>query len=83
MSSWTPVKTAEVKVDIAMNGDGNIAIGTDTAAGTKAFTLKGFKVNGTPEQAETVLNNIVTKIAGGRINMSSATYQEAKRGVVE
>ena len=83
MSSWTPVKTAEVKVDIAMNGDGNIALGTDTAAGTKAFTLKGFKVNGSPEQAETVLNNIVTKIAGGRFNMSSATYQEGKRGVVD
>lgn len=83
MSTWTPVKTAEVKVDVSLNADGNIAVGTDTTAGTKAFTLKGFKVNGTPEQASTVLTHIVRNIAGGKFNANTMTYQEGKRGVVE
>lgn len=83
MATWSIPKVAEVKVDVALNEDGNLAIGADTKAGTKSFTLKGFKVNGSPEQASTVLQKIITNIAGGSFDSSTAVYREEPRGVIE
>ena len=63
--SWADVPVANVKFDVALNADGNIAKDGETAASQKSFTMKGFSVTGTPAQANTVLDKVIGDISGG------------------
>ena len=63
--SWANAPVANVKFDVNLNADGNIAQEGDTPASQKSFTMKGFSATGTPAQANTVLDKIIGDISGG------------------
>ena len=63
--SWANASVANVKFDVNLNEDGNIAKDGETIKGQKTFTMKGFTASGTPAQANTVLDKIIVDIGGG------------------
>ena len=63
--SWANAPVANVKFDVNLNADGNIAKDDETIAGQKSFTMKGFTATGTPAQANAVLDKVIVGISGG------------------
>lgn len=83
MPSFQPAVTAELRVDLRLDSNGFIVTDpTVTTAGTKSFTLKGFKANGTYDNAAALFKAILTDIVGAKFNIASTVYTE-RRGVVD
>ena len=78
--SWANAPVANVKFDVNINEDGNIAQEGETPAGQKSFTIKGFVATGTPAQANTVLDKIIGDIAGGTY-VSNSKVRTITQGV--
>ena len=78
--SWTNAPVASVKFDVNLNADGNIAKDGETVAGQKTFTMKGFTANGTPAQANAVLDKVIVGISGGTY-VSGSKVINITRGV--
>ena len=57
-------KTVGLVVNVDINAAGNIATGSDTAAGQKAVTISGFKTAGTGDDAETVFEKLLGDVVG-------------------
>lgn len=79
---WQDSPTMSVSVAINTNEDGFLATGSDTAAGTRTFSLSGIKADATYPQAQTVLNAFIGGIASGTYVATSAV-RTIKSGVVE
>ncbi len=79
---WATANTMSVAVDVNTKADGTLATGSETAAGTKTFTLAGISSSATFPQAKTVLDAFIGDIASATYVESSAV-QTIKRGVVE
>ena len=78
--SWANAPVANVKFDVNLNSDGNIAQEGETVAGQKSFTIKGFTATGTPAQANTVLDKVIVDIAGGSY-VSNSKVRTITQGV--
>ncbi len=78
--SWANAPVANVKFDVNLNSDGNIAQEGETVAGQKSFTIKGFTAAGTPAQANTVLDKVIVDIAGGSY-VSNSKVRTITQGV--
>ena len=64
---------SDLKVNVDLNAEGNIAQEGETAAGQKTFTIKGFTANGNATQAIDVFNRLIEGIVGGSYDTLSAT----------
>lgn len=78
--SWAAAPVANVKFDVNLNENGNIAKDGETIAGQKTFTMKGFTASGTPAQANTVLDKIIVDIGGGSY-VSNSKVRTITQGV--
>ena len=73
--------TSVLKVAVPVNQDGNIAQDGETAAGNKLFTLKGFKTDGSADDADKIFTEIFTNIAGTTYDTLSATQTITRKMV--
>lgn len=71
--NWADIKTMTVKMDVALNEQGNIATGDDAAAGKKTVSLNGVKADATFAQADKVYGSILTDILGTTYDKKTAT----------
>ena len=78
--SWAATPVANVKFNVNLNADGNIAKEGDTPAEQKTFTMKGFSATGTPAQANAVLDKVIGDIAGGTY-VSGSKFRTVTQGV--
>ena len=72
MAEFAPLLTSTLKMKLAVNEDGNIAQTGEAAKGQKAFTLNGFKAEGSLDEANVVFGKIFGNIAGGNYDSLSA-----------
>ena len=82
MAEFANAVTANVKMKIDMTAAGNIAQTGDTAAGSKAPTIKGIKAAATLAEAKTVFDAFYGTIAGATYDSLTAE-KSIKTGVVE
>lgn len=82
MAEFANAVTANVKMQIDMTADGNIAQTGDTVAGSKAPTIKGIKAAATLAEAKTVYDAFYGTIAGATYDSLTAE-KTIKTGVVE
>ena len=78
--SWAASPVANVKFNVILNAEGNIAKEGDTPADQKTFTMKGFTASGTPAQANAVLDKVIGDIAGG-VYVSGSKIRTLTQGV--
>lgn len=70
---------ANLKVNIDYDSDGTIAASSEVAAAAKAFNLKGFKADGTLEQANAVWSEILGNIGGASYDSLTAVKTRADK----
>lgn len=80
--AFATANTANVKMNVALDENGNIAQNGDTVAGNKMFTIQGVKATATLDEAKTVFDAFVGNIAGGTYD-SLSTIKTISVGVVE
>lgn len=76
-------KVANLKVDVNLNADGNIAVDDDVVAGAKTMTIKGFKANGEVTDANMVFTKVLSGIGGASFNLNSAVRTVSQKAVNE
>ncbi|MBQ7705053.1 MAG: hypothetical protein IJT73_06485 [Selenomonadaceae bacterium] len=69
---WATSPTMTIKFNVATNANGNIATGSDTAAGNKTVSLQGVKSDATYAQAKTVYDAILNGICGATYDSQTA-----------
>lgn len=69
-TGYKDAKRGTTRVDVALNSDGNIATGTETAAGTKGISINAVNAENNLTQNTKVLGFFID-LVGGRQNSSS------------
>lgn len=69
---FVPQSTAKLKIDVALNADGNIAQTGQTAKGTKTVTINNFKQDGTLAQGKAILDAYLGTFAGASYDTLTA-----------
>lgn len=74
--------TGSIKMLVGVNEDGYLATGSDTAVGSKAFSIAGIKADANLAQANSVFDAFIGNIAQGKHDSLSA-IKTISVGVVE
>ena len=82
-ATWSEPAVSALKVDVALNANGNIAQTGQTVKGTKTVTINGFKTAGTAADAKTVWDAIIGDIGGGSFDTLTGSLTTVKRMVDE
>ena len=82
MAEFSNNATAQVKMKVNLNTDGNIAQEGEVQKGTKTPMLSGIKAGATLSEATKVFDAFYGKIAGGTYDSLSAV-KNIHQGVVE
>ena len=77
---WSTANTGNVKFDIALNDNGNIAQSGQTAAGTKSYSMSNIKSTANFEQADNAYGAFLN-LVGGRYDKATGEMTIKKKAV--